>query len=57
MASGNGIVLQLKGPSTARTITYLKDVAWSQESLLVGANGMAALTFCEVPILSAPDRQ
>ena len=27
-----------------------KEVAWNQDTLLLGANGLAALTFCEVPI-------
>lgn len=54
-ASENEIVLLLKGPSTARTITYLKDVDWSPENLLCGTNGIAALTFCDVPILPHRD--
>ncbi|MBL8762085.1 MAG: hypothetical protein JNL50_12365, partial [Phycisphaerae bacterium] len=42
--------LKLKAPSTARHITYLKEAKWSQDLLLVGENGIAALTFCEVPV-------
>jgi hypothetical protein len=53
--SGNVIELVLKGPSTARTITYLNDVDWSPETLLYGTNGIAALTFCAVPVLPARD--
>ena len=34
----------------AQTITYLKEIAWSQDTLLNGANGIVALTFCGVPI-------
>jgi hypothetical protein len=46
------LTLKLKEPSSAKQITYLKEIVWSQDTLLVGANGLAALTFCEVPILS-----
>ena len=50
--TGNVLTLKLKGKeaSTAQRITYLKETAWSQDTLLLGANGLAALTFCEVPI-------
>ena len=48
--SGNMLTLKLKAASTAQHITYLKESAWSQDTLLHGANGLAALTFCEVPI-------
>lgn len=51
IASGNTLVLALKEPSAARTVTYLKDASWNQENVLRGANGIAALTFCDVPIL------
>jgi hypothetical protein len=40
----------LKAASVANKITYLKEVAWSQDTLLTGANGLAALTFCNVSI-------
>ena len=52
--TGNVLTLKLKGKeaSTAQKITYLKETAWSQDTLLNGANGLAALTFCEVPIES-----
>jgi Concanavalin A-like lectin/glucanases superfamily/Domain of unknown function (DUF2341)/Carbohydrate esterase, sialic acid-specific acetylesterase len=49
-ASGNVVVLRLNGPSAASRITYLKEREWSQERLLLGANGLAALTFCDVTI-------
>lgn len=52
--SGNVLTLKLKEASAARTITYLKEVAWNQNTLLTGANGIAALTFCEVPLLKTP---
>jgi hypothetical protein len=48
--AGNVLTLKLKEPPPATHITYLKEIAWSQDTLLLGANGLAALTFCEVPI-------
>ena len=54
--SGNVLTLKLKEASTAKTITYLKETAWNQDTLLNGANGIAALTFCEVPLLTGPAR-
>ncbi|MFN7737689.1 MAG: DUF2341 domain-containing protein [Pirellula sp.] len=55
-ANGRKIVLQLKAPfntepPSSGEITYLDSSAWSQDRLLVGANGLAALTFSDVPIL------
>ena len=52
-ASGNVITLKLAATSTAKTITYLIDRKWDPKSLLYGQNGIAALTFCEVPIGAA----
>ena len=49
--AGNVLTLRMRAAFAARTITYLKEIAWSQDTLLNGANGIAALTFCEVPIL------
>ena len=48
--SGNVLTLKLKEPSTATKITYLKESAWSQDKLVIGANGIAALSFCDVLI-------
>ena len=48
--SGNVVTLKLKTASSAKKITYLKEMNWSQDKLLIGGNGIAALTFCEVPI-------
>ncbi|MCF7732072.1 MAG: DUF2341 domain-containing protein [Akkermansiaceae bacterium] len=48
--SGNVVTLKLKEASAAKRITYLKDANWSQDRLLIGANGIAALTFAEVEI-------
>jgi hypothetical protein len=58
-ANGNVIKLRLAGPSKAKTIDYLADNDWdgSRESLLLGANGIAALTFCEVEIHGAAKRE
>ncbi len=49
-AARNVVTLKLAAPSTAKTITYLDSAAWSQKTLLRGENGIAALTFCEVPL-------
>ena len=49
-ASGCVITLKLKAPAAAAKITYLKDKSWSVDNLLYGQNGIAALTFCDVPI-------
>ena len=49
-ASGNVLTLKLKEPSAAKKITYLKEIAWNQDTLLTGANGIAALTFCNVEL-------
>jgi len=51
--SGNVVMLQLKSPATAGKITYLKELNWNQNDLIFGKNGIAALTFCDVPILPA----
>jgi len=57
-ASGNVVTLKLTGAANARHISYLDSRSWSQDQLLLGRNGIAALTFCEVPILPrrAPPR-
>ncbi len=49
-ASGNVITLEVRSTSDARTISYLDSEHWSQDNLLRGENGIAALTFCSVPI-------
>ncbi len=46
----NVVTLKLKEASSAKKITYLKEMSWSQKRLLIGANGIAALTFCDVTI-------
>lgn len=52
--SGHTLTLRLKEPMAATRITYLKEASWSQDTLLLGTNGLAALTFCEVPIEAKP---
>jgi hypothetical protein len=51
--SGNKVTLKLASGSSARKLTYLDSKSWSQSTLLKGENGIAALTFCEVPIAGA----
>ena len=57
VASGNAtdhvILLKLKAKSSAQQITYLKEMSWNQQQILIGKNGIAALSFCNVPITSA----
>jgi len=54
-ASGNVITLKLTAPSTAKTITYLTGRDWDGKptNMIFGANGIAALTFCDVAIASS----
>ncbi len=49
-ASGNVITLKLAAAETTKTITYLVDRKWNSQTLLYGQNGVAALTFFEVPV-------
>ena len=48
--SGNVLTLKLSAPSAAAKITYLKEANWSQDKLVIGTNGIAALSFCDVPV-------
>ncbi len=41
---------EIAAPASAKTITYLADKTWDSKALLHGKNGIAALTFCEVPL-------
>ena len=50
--SGNLLKLRLVAPATAKTITYITDKKWEPKTLLYGKNGLAALTFCEVPLVA-----
>ncbi|MEI6604373.1 MAG: DUF2341 domain-containing protein [Verrucomicrobiota bacterium] len=54
--TGNTITLQLKKPAAAAKITYLKELNWNQNDLLFGKNGIAALTFCDVPVVPEKPR-
>jgi hypothetical protein len=57
-ASGSGkiIILKLAGPSAAKNLSYVRGGKWKQEQDIIwGANDIAALTFCEVPIELAVD--
>jgi hypothetical protein len=47
---GKTLVLKLREGAVGEQITYLDSDRWSQDKLLWGANGLAALTFCEVDI-------
>lgn len=48
---GQMILLKLEGPGTAKEITYVKGGQWREnQSIVWGTNGIAALTFCDVPI-------
>ncbi len=55
-ASGNTLTLRLAAPATALSITYLDSRHWQAGNVLRGANGIAALTFCRVPIVAAAQR-
>jgi hypothetical protein len=49
--TGNTIKLQVSGATSATAITYLKGlVSWLQPNILYGTNGIAVLTFADVPI-------
>ncbi|MBC7965524.1 MAG: DUF2341 domain-containing protein [Fuerstia sp.] len=48
--NGHCIALKLKAPSNATKVTYLDSANWNPDNLLYGQNGIAALTFCDVPI-------
>jgi len=52
--AGNVVTLKLKEPSTAKKISYINENNWSQDRLLMGANGIAALTFAVVEIAPTP---
>lgn len=56
-SSGGLVALQLKAPSPAGTISYINGASWDPMNLLRGENGIAALSFCEVPLeLQEPGR-
>ncbi len=47
---GNTVKLQLIAASTASTITYVQGGSYDRPNLILGSNGIAALTFHKVPI-------
>ena len=49
-ANSNLITLKLKQPSKATRVTYLDSASWSPDNVLYSPKGLAALTFCDVPI-------
>lgn len=57
--SGNVVKLQLSVAATGQTITYLPIGTWKGDraNLLCGSNGIAALTFCDVPVASSLQSQ
>ena len=49
--TGRIITLKLARPSAAKHLSYVRGGKWRQEQAIIwGSNGIAALTFCEVPI-------
>jgi hypothetical protein len=50
LGDGSIVLLKLSGPTRSKTLSYVDGQSWSQAHLLRGANGIAALSFCEVPI-------
>lgn len=58
--NGKRLILQLATPAAKPSdyplkLTYLDSKVWSQDRLLIGINGVAALTFCDVPIQERDD--
>ena len=52
--TGKIITLKLAEPSPAKNISYVRGAKWKQDQpIILGSNGIAALTFCEVPIRPA----
>ena len=47
---GKILTLKISAPTTAQKLTYLDSKTWNPTNLLYGANGIAALTFCDVTI-------
>jgi len=55
--SGDGrlVSLRLAEPAPAATLSYIDGGFWSQERILRGTNGIAVLSFCDVPVAAAAD--
>ena len=56
-ASGKRPHAQTEGPSSAEQDHLSQGSGWSQENLLYGTNGIAALTFCDVPLAPAKPKR
>ena len=50
VSRGSILLLKLSCPTNSKTLTYVDGQSWSQSNLLRGANGIAALSFCDVSI-------
>lgn len=48
--SGTRVTLKLEGPATRPVVSYLDGRTWKPGRVLKGTNGIAALTFCDVPV-------
>ena len=57
IGSGNTIILNIASSAAARKITYLDSKSWNQNNLIYGENGIAALTFCDVPLSLSADTE
>jgi hypothetical protein len=53
--NGTTLLLKLRNSGKATRLTYLKERDWNQDRLLLGTNGLAALTFCDVTIVPSDD--
>jgi hypothetical protein len=51
----NVLLLKLNQSGKAARLTYLKERDWNEDRLLLGTNGLAALTFCDVTIGRSDD--
>jgi hypothetical protein len=49
---GNVVRLKLSAAAKFKTITYVNGRSWNRLAQIRGENGIAALSFCEVPITS-----
>ena len=54
LARGNTLTLKLASESNARRISYIDGDSWNPDRLLIGKNGIAALSFCDAPISAKP---
>ncbi len=52
-AENNRLTMKLKSATKASKVTYLDSERWNPDNILYGKNGIAALTFCDVPIESS----